>query len=89
MPIKIATIALQKSLSTDYTALGHSYSKNYLCLESRTFGIGVTCKAVYKNPIFKDKLSKCSNVNDVCTLLAENSNYSTLLKGHVNQPSNC
>ena len=36
-------------------------------------------KAVYQDPIFKYKLRKCSNLNDTCTLLAENPNYSALL----------
>ena len=36
-------------------------------------------KAVYQDPNFKYKLSKCSNLNDTCTLLAENPSYSALL----------
>ena len=39
---------------------------------------GVMCKAMCK-AIFENKLSKCSNSNNIHILLAENSNYSALL----------
>ena len=43
------------------------------------YGVGVIHKAVYQDPVFKDELNKCSNLNDVCTLLAENASYKNLL----------
>ena len=43
-------------------------------------GVGVMCKAVYQDPVFEYKLNKCSNLNDVRRLLAENANYTNLLK---------
>ena len=33
-----------------------------------------------QDPVFKYKLNKCSNLNDAPTLLAENANYTNLLK---------
>ena len=37
-------------------------------------------EAVYQDLLLKDKLNKCSNLNDVCMLPAENANYTNLLK---------
>ena len=53
------------------------------------YGVGVMRKAVYQGPVFKYKLNKCSNLNNVHKLLAENANYTNLLKSHAIQPLNC
>ena len=74
-------IRLQKSRNADLliavcTAPGHSYrnpvEKVNCMLNLGLCGVGVMCKAIYQDPVFKYKLNKCSNLNDVRTLLAEN-----------------
>ena len=78
MSVKIAVIALQKSLNSDMIialriAPGHSFKNpaervNFI-LNLGLYGIGVMCKNMYHLPEFEKKLGQCGNLTDVRKLL--------------------
>lgn len=89
LSVKIAMIALQKSINADLliavrTAPGHSYrnpvEKVNCILNLGLYGIGVMRKSIYQDQVFEKNLHQCSNVNEVRSLLDKNPTYEELLK---------
>ena len=89
MSVKIALIALQKSLDADMlvavrTAPGHSYrnpvEKVNCILNIGLYGIGVMRQPVVDDPFFEKKLNATGNTEEVRKLLQQKSTYTELFK---------
>ena len=89
LSVKIALIALQKSLDADMpvavrTAPGHSYRnpvKKVNCiLNIGLYGIGVMRQPVVDDPFFEKKLNATGNTEEVRKLLQQKSTYTELFK---------
>ena len=87
--MKIALIALQKSLNADMlvavrTALGHSFRnpvvKVNCVLNIGLYGIGVMRQNITEDPFFKKKLNATANTDEIRKLLLGKTTYPNLLK---------
>ena len=86
LSIQIAYIVLQRFLDLDMlvaarAAPGHSFKnppeKVNCVLNLVLYGIGCMQKEIHEVPEFEKKLGNCSGVNDVRTLVSENSDCGT------------
>ena len=80
LSVKIAAIALQKSLNADMvlalrTAPGHSFrnppERVNCILNIGLYGIGVMRQRIFNKPQFERKLAQYSNINEVRQLIKE------------------
>ena len=88
LSVQIACIALQRFLYLDMlvaarTAPGHSFKnppqKVHCILNLALYGIGCMWKEIHEVPELEKKFGSCSGVNDVPTLISENSEKNTKL----------